>query len=62
MQYWIKLGFPKRKLLLRVATFGRSFTLSDPASHGVGSFSRSPGLAGEYTNEAGLLSYYEVTR
>ena len=60
MQHWLKLGFPKNKLLLGLASYGRTFTLANSANHNIGSLSWSPGTGGEYTREAGFLSYFEV--
>lgn len=43
-----------------MATYGRSFTLLNSGSNGVGAAARGPGNAGTYTREAGFLSYYEI--
>ena len=42
-------------------TYGRSFTLSDRSQWQVNSQAKDGGKAGEYTREAGFLSYYEVS-
>jgi len=57
---WTRLGTPKEKLVIGMPTYGRSFTLSDPRKFRVNSATSGGGTAGEYTREAGFLSYYEV--
>jgi len=57
---WTRLGTPKEKLVIGMPTYGRSFTLSDPRKYLVNSASKGGGTAGEYTREAGFLSYYEI--
>nr|CAI96027.1 Chit3 protein [Crassostrea gigas] len=59
-EYWYKLGLPKQKLNVGLALYGRSFTLSDPYNNGVGAPAKGKGNAGNYTREAGFLSYFEV--
>jgi len=57
---WTRLGTPKEKLVIGMPTYGRSFTLSDRSQWQVNSQAKDGGKAGEYTREAGFLSYYEV--
>jgi len=57
---WTRLGTPKEKLVIGMPTYGRSFTLSDASQYIVNSPAKDGGKAGEYTREAGFLSYYEV--
>lgn len=59
-EYWYKLGLPKQKLNVGLALYGRSFTLTDPYNNGVGAPAKGKGNAGNYTREAGFLSYFEV--
>lgn len=33
---WLNGGLPASKLVMGLATYGRTWTLSDPASHGIG--------------------------
>lgn len=57
---WRGLGAPLHKLVLGIPFYGRSFQL---AGSGAGPGSRSTGeggAPGNYTEEAGFLSYYEV--
>jgi len=57
---WVKLGAPKDKMVIGMATYGRTFTLSNPANFRVNSPASGGGKAGEYTKEGGFLAYYEV--
>ncbi|GLG95341.1 Probable chitinase 10 [Gryllus bimaculatus] len=57
---WVKLGAPKEKLVIGMPTYGRTFTLSNPANFKVNAPASGGGKAGEYTKEGGFLAYYEV--
>lgn len=57
---WLAKGTPKEKLILGLATYGRSFTLSS-SDTGMGSPAKGGGSAGSFTKEKGFLSYYEVS-
>ena len=57
----LRLEVPKEKLVLGLATYGRSFTLSDPSDTSLGA-EAGYGEAGEMTAEPGLLGLYEVGR
>nr|UBY12664.1 chitinase [Eisenia andrei] len=59
-KYWVELGAPKEKLVIGLPTYGRCFTLADPAQNGLGAPVIGPCKNGTYTREAGFLSYYEV--
>lgn len=43
-----------------MATYGRTFTLANPANFTVNSPATGGGKAGEFTKESGFLAYYEV--
>lgn len=60
VNFWLKSGAPKEKLNLGVPFYGRAFTLAHPANNKVGSASTGPGIAGPYTQEAGMLGYNEI--
>ncbi|XP_043487176.1 probable chitinase 10 [Polistes fuscatus] len=57
---WVKQGAPKEKLMIGMPTYGRSFTLVDQDKFDIGAPASGGGIPGNYTNEAGFLSYYEV--
>ncbi|PSN31011.1 putative chitinase 10, partial [Blattella germanica] len=57
---WVKQGAPKEKLMIGMPTYGRSFTLVDPAKFDIGAPASGGGTPGKYTGEAGFMSYYEV--
>lgn len=59
IKYWLSEGAPSEKIVLGVPFYGRSFTLADPQSNGVGAPS-SQGTAGPYTKEGGMLGYNEI--
>jgi chitinase len=59
---WTNLGAPKEKLVIGMPTYGRSFTLANPARYIVNSPSTGGGEAGKYTGEEGFMSYYEVVK
>lgn len=54
------MGTPKSKIIVGLATYGRSFTLANPSQNGMNAATSGGGKAGEYTREAGFLAYYEV--
>jgi len=57
---WERQGVPRSKLVMGIATYGMSFTLRDENQHGLGAPSNGGGAPGMYTQESGILSYYEV--
>lgn len=56
----MKQGAPKEKLMIGMPTYGRSFTLVDKDKFDIGAPASGGGIAGNFTNESGFLSYYEV--
>ncbi|KAM9445216.1 acidic mammalian chitinase-like [Clarias gariepinus] len=60
MNYWMNNGAPAEKLLVGFPTYGNTFTLSNPANHGIGAPISGAGTAGKYTQEAGELAYFEI--
>ena len=55
-------GASKGKLLMGIPTYGRSQKMSNPANHDL--YDAATGIGGdmgEYTEETGFLSYYEVS-
>lgn len=60
VNYWLKNGAPKHKLVVGLGLYGRSFKLQSATMTDVGSPVVGAGKAGKYTREPGFLSYYEV--
>ena len=56
----MKQGAPKEKLMIGMPTYGRSFTLVNKDKFDIGAPASGGGIAGNFTNEPGFLSYYEV--
>lgn len=59
-EYWVSLGVPKSKLVIGMATYGRTFRLADAGHNDLGAPATGPGQTGTFTREAGFLSYYEI--
>ncbi|KAF7994541.1 hypothetical protein HCN44_004013 [Aphidius gifuensis] len=61
INYWISKGASPRKLVMGIPLYGQSFTIHDPnrSGHGLNA-PASAGLAGEFTQAAGFLAYYEI--
>ncbi|KAL2104018.1 hypothetical protein ACEWY4_000886 [Coilia grayii] len=59
MRYWRDEGAPATKLLMGMATYGRTFHIVS-ASNGVGAPANGPASAGTYTREPGFWAYYEI--
>jgi len=60
INYWIKSGFPARKIMLGLPIYGRSFALNDASQNGIGAPAIGGGQAGPWTRAKGFLGYYEV--
>ncbi|XP_074599696.1 chitinase-3-like protein 1 [Brevipalpus obovatus] len=64
IHHWMKRGMPSRKLVLGIPLYGRTFTLTGPASShpqkGFGMSAIRGGEPGRFTRERGFLSYYEI--
>ncbi|XP_049298162.1 probable chitinase 10 [Anopheles funestus] len=57
---WLAAGARKNKLNLVVATYARTYVLTNENQRAVGSASTGPGEAGSNTKRAGLLARYEI--
>ncbi len=53
---------PKDKMVIGLATYGRSFTLDSVSNSGLAAPTNSPGKAGKFTRTVGFLAYYEVVK
>lgn len=63
IDYWIKKGADPKKIVLGLATYGRTWQLSNPCNWQLGSKTKKIGGAkGKYTGERGLLAYYEICK
>ncbi|EFX87590.1 hypothetical protein DAPPUDRAFT_306550 [Daphnia pulex] len=64
MNYWSRQGIPAAKLILGIPLYGQSFTLAVPATTrdqaAIGVKAKGAGLPGPYTQQAGMLAYYEI--
>ncbi|XP_065259490.1 chitinase-3-like protein 1 [Emys orbicularis] len=59
VRYWRSKGAPAEKLIMGIPTYGRSFALSSSKT-GISAPISGPGSPGPFTQEAGLLAYYEI--
>uniref|UniRef100_A0A4D5RA82 Scol-Chitinase n=1 Tax=Scolopendra viridis TaxID=118503 RepID=A0A4D5RA82_SCOVI len=57
---WMQLGAPANKLVLGMPMYGRTWTLANPSQNGINVPSAGAGTAGQYTQEGGILAYYEI--
>ncbi|XP_069116472.1 chitinase-3-like protein 1 [Argopecten irradians] len=58
--YWQQLGMTKQQINIGLATYGRGFTLANNTLSGIEAYANGPSNAGPYTEDAGVLSYYEI--
>ncbi|XP_046581952.1 chitinase-3-like protein 1 [Haliotis rubra] len=58
IQWWHRAGVPKHKLVVGLASYGRSFQLTS-SSYGLGA-PAAKGIPGPYTREGGFWAYYEI--
>ncbi|KAF0288936.1 Acidic mammalian chitinase [Amphibalanus amphitrite] len=60
VRFYLKLGAERRKLVVGIPTYGRSFTLIDERFNGLQAAASGAGTKGKNTNEDGYLSFYEI--
>ncbi len=60
MQHYLSKGADKSKLIVGTPMYGQSFHLSNAGDSSYGSEANGPGLPGEYTQQPGMLAYYEI--
>ena len=60
IDFWLRAGTPKEKLIVGIPTYGMSFTLEDPTNHDMKAAATGGGKRGKYTQEEGTLAYCEV--
>lgn len=56
----VEKGLDKSKLVVGIPFFGRSFTLQYVNETDIGAPIKGPGREGFYTQQPGLLSYFEI--
>jgi chitinase len=56
---WVSLGIPKSKMVIGLATYGRTQKLTTDKTS-LGDPTKGPGWEGAYTLEKGFLSYFEI--
>ncbi|XP_041971421.1 chitinase-3-like protein 1 [Aricia agestis] len=59
LDYWLSQGCPPEKLLMGVPFYGHTFKLADASQSSVGAPSAGAGIAGPFTQEAGIIGYNE---
>lgn len=59
INYWLQTVDDPSKINLGIASFGRSFTLTNPDNSSLYA-PATAGLPGPYTNQTGLIGYNEV--
>lgn len=59
MKYWVEKGAPPEKLMMGIANYGRTFTLSSGET-GVGAPASGGGTPGRYTKTPGILAFFEM--
>ncbi|CAG9864903.1 unnamed protein product [Phyllotreta striolata] len=57
---WLNGGLSSKKLALGIPAYCKNFVLKDPQKNGIGAEVKAIGLPGDFTQQEGLLAYYEV--
>ncbi|CAH0555523.1 unnamed protein product [Brassicogethes aeneus] len=60
VNFWLKKGLPRSKLVVGLPFYGRTFTLQNANDTDIGAPIRGPGREGFYTQHPGLLAYFEI--
>jgi chitinase len=60
VSYWIENGLDKCKLVLGIPLYGKGYLLADKNVSAVGSPSIGSAAKSFFTNEPGLLPYFEI--
>lgn len=55
VDYYISKGMPSEKIVLGLASYGRSWTLNSASSNGMGSPANAPGLPGKVSLKNDIL-------
>eukprot|EP00727_Mastigamoeba_balamuthi_P010273 m51a1_g5869 putative chitotriosidase-1 (525) ;mRNA; f:400774-402491 len=62
VQYYLDKGVPASKLVVGLASYGRSWTLASAGNHKYGAAATGAGAEGPCTGEGGALANYEIER
>ncbi|XP_037074482.1 chitinase-3-like protein 1 [Pollicipes pollicipes] len=60
VRFYLKSGADRRKLVVGIPTYGRSYTLLDENFSGLQAAAEKAGTKGKSTKEDGYLSFYEI--
>ena len=60
--YWVEQGCPPYKMTLGLAGYGHGYTLVTPLDPSLGAPTEGCSNAGNYTQLAGFLAYFEVQK
>lgn len=60
VNFWVKNGFPREKLLIGIDSYARTYTLHSNRINDLGTSILRHGEPGIFTSLPGVLSYYEV--
>jgi chitinase len=60
LQYLVQNGLPAKKINLGIPLYGQSYQLASSSSNGIGAKTVGRGRPGEFTRQAGMLSFYEI--
>lgn len=58
----MRLGADRSKIVVDIPMYGQSYRLASPNRAQLGAPASGPGAAGEYTQQPGMLAYYEICR
>lgn len=62
LNYLVRRGADKSKIIVDIPMYGQSYRLALPGKASLGDPVAGPGTAGEYTQQPGMLAYYEICR
>jgi len=60
LEYYVSKGADRSKLIMGIPFYGQSFTLENKFDQSLGSLAEGPGNPGEFTQQPGMLAYYEI--
>ncbi|KAG8229921.1 hypothetical protein J437_LFUL009655 [Ladona fulva] len=60
LEHLVSKGAAREKIIVGVPLYGQTYTLADPNQHDAGAETIGNGFPGEYTQQPGMLAYYEI--